>query len=238
MQTNVSDRLRLLRSLNFFSQLPVRDLEEFAYACQFGTIGADEYILMEGKEESYAGFVVVSGRVAMLKSSISGKELIVHLLEPGDISSLSLMFQEEDEPAQLSARTLSSTTILWIPVAQFRLLFNRYPELYKELFANLMSMLQTSYCLCLALAHDHVDVRIAAALTTLAQRSGNSNGADNEYTLHLTRQQLADLTGTTSETAIRVTRAMQKQGLLDIGRRGVIRIPHLDQLEEVAQRWT
>jgi CRP/FNR family transcriptional regulator len=192
---------------------------------------------MEGDDEFSQGFIVISGRVALLKSSISGKELIVHLLDPGDVLSLVLMLPLDEQQSQLSARTLSSTKVLWVPVAQFRSLLNKHPDLYRELFANVISMLQLSFRLSLSLAHDHVDVRIAATLAALAQRTGTPNDTGHDYSVHLTRQQLADLTGTTSETAIRITRAMQKQGLLDIGSRGVIRIPRLDQLEEVAQRW-
>lgn len=235
MPTDQTDPFHFLRSLSLFAKLPLRDVEGIAYACQFGMFGPDEYIVMEGEEEPYSSFIVVSGRVAMLKSSISGKELIVQLLEAGDVFSLLLMLQGEDLPVQLSARTMSSTTVLWVPAAQFRSLLNQYPDLYRELFAELISMLQKSYRLSLGLAHDHVDVRIASALSTLAQKTGSSS---HDCTVYLTRQQLADLTGTTSETAIRVTRAMQKQGLLDIGRRGVIRIPSLNRLEEVAQCWT
>jgi CRP/FNR family transcriptional regulator len=243
MQIDGNDPFRFLKSLSLFSKVPVRDLEGLAYSCQFGTIEAGEYFFMEGEEEPYSSFVVVSGRVAMLKSSLSGKELIVHLLESTDVFSLLLLLEGEGQPAQLSARAMSTTTVLWVPVAQFRSVINGHPGLFRELMAHLLSTLQTSYRLCLGLAHDHVDVRIATALSMLAQKIGKSNGigssgAGREYTVNLTRQQLADLTGTTSETAIRVTRAMHKQGLLDICRPGVIRIPSLKLLEEVAQGWT
>jgi CRP-like cAMP-binding protein len=243
MQTDGIDPFQFLRSLSFFSKVSVRDLESLAYSCQVGQIAAGEYLFMEGEEEPYSSFVVISGRVAMLKSSMSGKELIVQLLETADVFSLLLLLEGEGQAVQLSAKAMSATTVLWVPVAQFRSVLHGHPGLFRELMANLLSTLQTSYRLCLGLAHDHVDVRIATALSTLAQKIGRSDGSSSNeisqgYTVNLTRQQLADLTGTTSETAIRVTRAMHKQGLLDIRRPGVIRIPSLKLLEEVAQGWT
>jgi len=233
-----SDSFRFLKTLSIFSKLPDRDLEELAYFCHFGTVEMGEYLFMEGEKESCNSFIVVTGRVAMLKSSANGKELILQLLESADLFSLLLMLAGEEQTVQLSARAMSTTKVLWVPTANFRNLLCRQSALFSELVAHLLSFLQSSYRLCLGLAHDHVDVRIAAALSSLAPKVGKLDRDDPEYSVKLTRQQLADLTGTTSETAIRVTRAMQRQGLLDIQRPGVIRIPSLKQLEEVAGAWT
>jgi CRP-like cAMP-binding protein len=51
----------------------------------------------------------------------------------------------------------------------------------------------------------------------------------------LTRKELADLTGTTPETAIRVTKNLEREGLLDLTKPGVIKILSLDQLKNVTE---
>jgi CRP-like cAMP-binding protein len=106
--------------------------------------------------------------------------------------------------------------------------------IFKEIITHLIICLQSSYNLSRGLAHDRVDVRIAATLTSLALKFSRPLGPNKLPTINFTRQQLADLTGTTSETAIRVTRAMQRNGLIDIKRPGIIKILDLVALQELS----
>ena len=87
-----------------------------------------------------------------------------------------------------------------------------------------------------SLAVDPVEARLAAALLRLAEREGTRGNAGEGVTLpfHLTRQSLADMTGTTVETAIRILSRWLRDGLLtDEGGRLVLRDrPGLSALAE------
>ena len=65
-----------------------------------------------------------------------------------------------------------------------------------------------------SLAVDPVEARLAAALVRLAEREGTRGKQGVTLPFHLTRQSLADMTGTTVETAIRVVSRWLKNGLL------------------------
>ena len=105
----------------------------------------------------------------------------------------------------------------------------------KDYVAHLILCLQSSYSLSRGLAHDRVEVRIASVLSSLALKFAKSSPADGSYTIKFTRHVLADITGTTTETAIRVTRAMQRAGLIDIKLPGVIRILNQKALSEIVE---
>lgn len=229
------DAYKFLRSLSEFSQLPENDLRTLANASRFATLDSGQYITIEGEEESSYGFIVVSGCLAMLKSSINGKELTVELLHSGDIFGLLVMLAADRLPAQLSARSLQKSTVLWVPINHFTHMLKTHPILFKEFVAHLLLCLQSSYRLSRGLAHDRVEVRIAAILSSSALKFRKSPGSEAAATFNFTRQQLADLTGTTPETAIRVTRAMQRDGFIDIKRPGVIRILNLNALQELVE---
>jgi CRP-like cAMP-binding protein len=55
-----------------------------------------------------------------------------------------------------------------------------------------------------------------------------------DHTIDITRQQIADLTGTTPETAIRVTRALQSRGLIEMSQPGIIKVLNPEALQALA----
>ncbi len=226
---------RFLSAHPMFSQLSPNELKTLANSSRFATVGAGEYITVEGDEESLYGFIVVSGRLSMMKTSINGKELVVELLGPGDIFGLLLTLTLEKLPAELSARAQSLSEVLWVPIKNLLPALNAHPKIYRGFIAYLLHRLQSSYRISRGLAHDRVEVRIAALLSSLALKFARLPPAVQDLTIDITRQQIADLTGTTAETAIRETRAMQLDGLIDITHPGIVRVLNLDALNEIAE---
>ena len=83
------------------------------------------------------------------------------------------------------------------------------------------------------LSVEPVESRLAAALLRLADREGVRSRSGVELPFHLTRQSLADMSGTTVETAIRVVTRWQRDELVeDRGGRLIVRDP--DALRELA----
>jgi CRP-like cAMP-binding protein len=228
------DAVTFLQNLNEFSSLPTLDLKQLADSSRLATIDPSQYITSEGDEENTSGFIVVSGNIAMTKTSSSGKELIVELLQPGDTFALLLMLAAKKLPSQLSARSIRKSKVLWVPVSSFNHILKSNTTLFKDFVTHLLLCLHSSYNLSRGLAHDRVEVRIASILASLALKAPKASASEGAHTVHFTRQQLADLTGTTSETAIRVTRAMQRDGLINIARPGIIQVLELDALLELA----
>ena len=94
-----------------------------------------------------------------------------------------------------------------------------------------------SHNLSCSLAHSRVEHRIVSTLIALLPEFGKSpvqpqlgysigSSKDSAFTssIYMTRKELADLTGTTPETAIRVTKHLEREGLLDLTRPGIIKI--------------
>jgi CRP/FNR family transcriptional regulator len=98
-----------------------------------------------------------------------------------------------------------------------------------------MRRLRRTNDLALGLAHSRVESRIVAALLALAPRFGRPSTSEDQTRIFLTRKELADLTGTTPETAIRVTKNLEREGLLDLTKPGVIKILSLKQLKGVIE---
>lgn len=227
-----ADAVKFLKLIPEFKRLPETSLEQLSERSQFVRVCAGDHIIFEG-DQNEASFIVASGRFAMIKRTLSGKELVVELLGPGD--SFGLLFAVDEQPAHLSARAQVESEILWIQTAPLIAVLENHPELYKEFADRLALCLHSSHKLSLALAHSSVKVRIAALLVNLvAKFSRIRQAASSPIVIDITRQQIADLTGTTPETATRVTRDMHRGGLINVGSPGVLRIIDLNALKKIA----
>ena len=221
-----------LKRLDPFSRLPENDLKNLADSCRFAAVESGDYLSYEGDIDASA-FIVTSGRVAMIKTSASGRELIVELMSPGDLFGLITQF--EKAPTTLSARAQTDTEVIWVPKSTLALVLEDYPEIYKKFVEKVAERLQRSHEVSRGLAHDRVETRIAVALKSLVPHFARSSSGENVFVVDITRQEVADLTGTTPETAIRTTKAMERDGMLDLSRPGVIRILDLKKISELAE---
>lgn len=228
-----AEALAFIRQIPTFKKLPEDSLKQLVKRSQFADVASGEYIAFEGDQDE-ASFIVVSGRFAMTKTATSGKELVVELLGPGDF--LGMVFTIEQVPSELSARAQCNSEILWIQTSYLLSVLKEHPELYKAFAEHLAHCLHSSHDLSHALAHDSVKVRVAALLLTLvAKFSRIQKQRGGAVVLDITRQQIADLTGTTPETATRVTRAMHLDEIIDCGKPGVITILDIKALREITE---
>ncbi len=229
--TGSASKVDYLKKINPFSRLPEASIQVLAAECQFRRYASGIALIYEN-DRSEQGFLMCSGRVAMLKTSASGRQLIVELLAPGDLFGLTICIDEQQFP--LTARAQVASEVLWIPRAVLRRVLETHAELYRDFISLIAERLRRSYGLSRALAHDRVDIRIASALTALVPNFGAFELQKGTHRIPITRQELADLTGTSVETAIRITKNMERQNLLDLSETGAVRITDFERLAEIA----
>jgi CRP-like cAMP-binding protein/CheY-like chemotaxis protein len=225
-------KFEALHGLFLLEGVTPRDLHDLARASVIQDVNAGEFLSMDGEKPEY-GFVVLSGRLAVIKSTAHGKELTLDLLIPGDCSGIVRAL----EPTELdtSIRGQTDAKLLAMPTTQLQSLAEKYPGIYRRISSELMRRIRRTNDLALGLAHSRVESRIVAALLALAPRFGRPSTSDDQTRIFLTRKELADLTGTTPETAIRVTKNLEREGLLDLTKPGVIKILSLKQLQGVLE---
>jgi CRP-like cAMP-binding protein/CheY-like chemotaxis protein len=230
----VIDRHKLdaVQSIGLFSGIPPRELNDLTRSATIHDVSAGEYLSMDGERPSF-GFMVLSGRLAVIKSTQHGKELTLDLLIPGDCSGI--LRALEPSEVDTSIRGQTDAKLLAITTAQLRSLAEKHPSIYRHITSELMRRNRRTNDLALGLAHSRVESRIVATLLALAPRFGRPSTSEDTTRIFLTRKELADLTGTTPETAIRVTKNLEREGLLDLTKPGVIKILSLNQLRGVIE---
>lgn len=221
-----------IKAISLFEGMPIKELHDLAHVAVVQDVGAGEYVSMDS-ERPHFGFMVLSGRLAVVKSTAHGKELTLDLLIPGD--STGILRALDPVEMDTSIRGQTDAKILAIPTPQLRATIDRNPIVYRRVALELMQRGRRVNALALGLAHSRVESRIVSALLALAPRFGRPASSADQTRIFLTRKELADLTGTTPETAIRVTKNLEREGLLDLTKPGVIKILSLNQLRTVVE---
>jgi len=200
------------KKLPFFSSLSDKELAEVVVPLfQEERYREDEYLFYEG-DPPQGLFILREGKVKIIKHSTRGKDTILRLLGPeemfGEVASL------DGGPYPASAQALEDTVVFHLSQRDFLRLLQGYPSIALRVIEDLGRKLRDAHDLIRALTTETVEKRIATVLLKLAEKLGKVEERGIRLKIHLSRQDLADMAGTTIETAIRVLSKFTKDRLL------------------------
>lgn len=175
--------------------------------------GPEEYVFFEGDSPPQFWFLE-QGRVKLLKHSDTGKDVIVTVVSEG--SFLGGAASPDNLVYPVTAQAIEPVTILAFPENAYVELLRLYPDVSIWIIHGLEQRLNEAYDTIRSMAVERVERRIARLLLKLAGSLGKMTGGERILIdMPLTRQDIAEMTGTTVESAIRVMSKFRKQGLID-----------------------
>jgi len=195
------DRLQVLKKSNFFSSVSEATQKEISRLFAEEKYEKDDYIFFEGDAPEWF-YIVEEGKVKLVKHSNTGKDVILQVFVPGDMFGEVSLFDRK--PYASSAQAMEPSTVLKLARKDFLLFFGRHPFVATEMIIELGRQLREAHATIKSLAVDRVEQRIANILLKLADKLGTPEKGGIMLNLSLTRQDLADMAGTTVETTIRV----------------------------------
>lgn len=208
-----------LRKLPVFRRLSPPDRSRIAAVSRLIGFERGDHIFTEG--DTADGFMnIVEGRVKVFKSTPAGKEIILEIFGAGD--PLGAVAVYEGMPYPASAIALEPTTLLRIPQREFFALLEQHPVLVRGLLSGLTLRLAELTRRLAELTGARVEARFARLFLKLAAQIGRPDRGGVFVPMALSRQELADLTGTTIETAIRIMSRWQKDDVLHTDRDGFV----------------
>jgi len=223
----------LVKKIPLFSSLTDDDIDKTAECLKEEVFDKGEYIFMEGDPAEWL-YIVKSGEVRIMKHSASGKDIILDLSSPCEIFGGVAVFDRKPYPASAQAME-PQTTVLKLPRNWLSTLIDRYPAMASEAVIYLGSKLRDAHTMMKNLAVEKVERRIASILLKLAEKGGEKDEKGITLTMHLTRQDIAEMAGTTVETTIRVMSRLRKEGILK-SIEGKIVILNPERLAEISGR--
>jgi CRP/FNR family transcriptional regulator len=213
-----------------FRRLPPPQRSRIAAVARLTSHERGTLIFAEG-DPSDAFMAIVSGRVKVFKSTPAGKEIILEIFGAGD--PLGAVAVYERVPFMASAVALEDTQCLRIEQDAFFRLLEEDPQLVRGLLSGLTIRLAELTRRLAELTGARVEVRFARLFLKLCDQIGRPERGGVFVAMPLSRQELADLTGTTIETAIRIMSRWQKEDVLHTEKDGFL-ILDRNGLDEVS----
>jgi CRP/FNR family transcriptional regulator len=217
-------------AIPILATLNEEDRKLLAPLCHMRGYEKGETIFREGEPADRIHFIYI-GRVKIVKAA-AGRDVIIEILGAGEPVGAVAAFERGRFPA--SAVTLEPSGILSIPENEFFRLLESRPEITRRLLAGLTLRLM-AVNRRLADMTGSVDYRAARMFITLAERVGQKRDAGVFVPLAVSRQEIADLLGTTIETAIRLMSRWQKEEIVLTEKEGFF-IPNLSALREIEKQ--
>jgi CRP-like cAMP-binding protein len=201
----------IVREFSSLKALNKEELIKMAECKTSYTIKKGEPIFEEG--ESVNGIYCVKDGVCKLsKLSANGKDQIVKLIKPGELLGQRSLIS--DEPTNLSAVALEDMEVCFIPKSEIISFFNQNNQFSMNVMKTICGDLKEADDHMVSMAQKSVKERLAKTLLHLEDTFGKNN--DGSLHIQLSRDELAGMIGTATESCIRQLSELNKSGIIDL----------------------
>jgi CRP/FNR family transcriptional regulator len=200
-------------TLKGFRTLPVAERQQIATATRELRAATGKRLFVEGQPADSL-WAVKEGVVHIVKHGPEGRDIVLEIIPPGELFGAVVAL--EDRPYPASAVAAEDSVVWRMPAALARELCLKHPTLRAAILDQVTSRLRSAHERLRSVALERVEQRLARMLLTLAEKIGQHK--DGLTVLSVTRQELADMIGTTVESTIRITSKWQQAGIVSSSR--------------------
>lgn len=214
-----------IKSLPVFRGLAAEDQKRLAALSSLRDYKRGDFLWRSGEPAEFLT-IIVRGRVKIVRHA-EGGDVILELFGEGEPVGAIAVYNYMPYPA--SAVCLEPVTLLLVPRRDYFELLDRHPDFARGIIRELTKLVVALTRKIEDMRGQRVDARIAQLFLTLAERMGTETAEGIEIPLQLSRQEIADMVGTTVETAIRVLSRWGRDGVLVTGQKRFV-IPSRERL--------
>ena len=215
MATTGQQFVSLLASVPVFETLAPDDLERVAQVAVPRRFSPAQVIFREG-DESDTCYVVADGHARALRGHGDGRTIALARFGPGDIFGELAMFDDERRSATVEA--LDDLTALAILGADFRRLLREHPDIAVKLVISLGRRLRAANERLARQSFQTVQSRVASVLTGLVEQARAEGAGDGDVLVTATQSEVAQLAGSSRESASRFLAVLERAGVVTQGR--------------------
>lgn len=216
-----------LSKISIFSALNTTELKELAPYLISTSVRKKDVIFSEGDSSEWF-YIVTEGKVKITKLSQDGKEIILELIHPTDFFGGLAVIRGFPYPA--NAIAMEDTKLLKISRSSLMRILDRFPNLMYCMAQQVGDRMKESHETLKNIALERVEARIASLLLKLADKTGIKTAGGVIIDMKLTKQDIAEMVGTTVETSIRTMSKLKKMGIVAESE-GKIVIKNLEKLK-------
>jgi CRP-like cAMP-binding protein len=208
-----------VRHLPIFDHLPQGDFDEVYGAATRRAFRTGTNVFEQGDDATHF-YVLLEGRLRVTQVTAEGHQVIVRIVNPGDLFGIAKALQRTDYPG--TATAVSDSLVLAWPMAKWSGFMGRYPSLAMSAMETMGGRLQEAQVRLRELATEEVERRVAHAVLRLGEQSGRQEADGIRIDFPVSKQDIAEMTGTTLHTVSRILTAWEHAGLVVGGRQKLL----------------
>ncbi|MBI2412168.1 MAG: Crp/Fnr family transcriptional regulator [Deltaproteobacteria bacterium] len=220
-----------IRENTIFTGLNDAQLDAFKDVVVISSYKKRELVYLDG-DECTGLYIIRTGRLKLVRSSSTGKEQIINILNPGDLLGFEVFY--EGRLYKNTAVAMEDSELCYIEKNAFFKILEREPDISKKLIISLGKELNHAYERIGNLGLLNAKEKLGHLLYTLANEYGVKEDGGVKLNLTLSRLEIAELLGITQETSIRLLKSFKEDGILDIRRKEII-IKSMSRLKEFSE---
>lgn len=214
----------LVAALPLFAGFSAADLDSILSEARSLRFAKNTAVFHQG-EEAHSIFVLLHGHVRASKTTPSGEQIVVRYVATGETFGVATAIGLQCYPA--TATAVDDSVVLAWPSGAWPRLVEKFPALATNTLQTVGARLQETHTRVVEMSTQQVEQRIAHALLRLVKQSGRKVEHGVEIDFPISRQDIAQMTGTTLHTVSRTLSAWEGKGLIESGRQKiVVREPH------------
>ena len=196
----------LISGLPAFSGLAGGDLDSILAAAGSSRFGKDSEVFAQGTEADRF-FLLLAGHIRVVRTTPDGEQVIARYINEGELFGIAVAMGQKAYPATAVA-AVDCVVLAW-PNAVWSGLQSRFPAFGANAYQTIGARLQETQSRVVEMSTQQVEQRIAGAVLRLVTQSGRKTGEGIEIDFPISRQDIAEMTGSTLHTVSRLLSAWE-----------------------------
>lgn len=205
----------LISGLPVFEGLDAAGLDEILRHARSLRVEKDAAVFEQGGE-AHSFFLLLDGKVRVSKSTADGQQVIVHYIVPGELLGFAQALGRATYPASATA-AVDCVVLSW-PGGLWSELAAAFPSFGMNTYKTVSARLDDVQTQVMEMATEQVERRVAHSLLRLIRQSGRKTETGIMIDFPISRQDIAEMTGTTLHTVSRLMAAWEEKGLVKSAR--------------------
>lgn len=211
--------LDILGRTELFRGMPSAALANIQAAGFRKKLAGGEVLFQQGDSASSL-FIVIAGRLRTTQTTPDGQQIIIRYLSPGETAGHTTFTGGAVYPSTVTA--VDDSHLIGWSSDTIRKIMEQHPVVTKNALAVLSTRYHEIQTRLLELSTEKVEQRISHTVLRLASQAGRRTARGIEIAFPLSRQDLAEMSGTTLHTVSRTLSRWEDMGIVDCGRRQVV----------------
>ena len=208
-----------MRDLALFRKMSDAELDDVLGIAASRRYPAGEIVFTQG-EPADKFYLLLHGRLRVTQLTAQGQQVAIRIVNPGDLFGIAKALERTDYPGTATA-VADSVSLHWA-TSSWSGLLDRHPAFAVNAMHTMGARLQEAHARVKEMSTEAVERRVGHAVLRLVQQSGRREDGGIRVDFPISRQDIAEMTGTTLHTVSRILSAWDAAGIVDAGRQKLV----------------